>query len=425
MRRGKWTPLIAILVALTILVPAVPAPVSAVEPAPPGRLNPGRLLVFTDGAPGARAAVQREVARQGGRISDEVRVRPDLALFAVQTPGAAAALAGLAGVREVAPDLPPTPMAQTTDWGVTRIGAPTVWSGGATGTGVVVAVVDGGVDLSHPDLLVNVGGQPHANCSGDTECATGGTNGQDSDNDGHGTGVAGIVAAVNDGNGTVGVSPNAKILAINCMEPGTFFSCLRGVYYAAGRDQNGVKVTSAPRAQVVNMSWGWNDRDLNRCASCKTTIQTVMANAWSDGVVLVAAAGNAGNPRGTGDNVIWPARTGIPIAVSATDSANRRASWSSTGSQVDLAAPGASILSPYGNEAYATWNGTSAASPHVAGAAALILSAVPASNTQVRNWLLGTACDLGSKGVDAQYGSGLARADRAIAVATGGSPQPC
>jgi len=422
--RGRWTPIIAVVAALTILVPALPTPVSAVEPGPAGRPNPGRLLVFTDGGPGARAAVQQEAQRQGGRIADEVRVRPDLGLLAVQTRGAPAALAGLPGVREVVPDLPPIPMAQTQDWGVTRIGAPSVWSGGATVANVVVAVVDGGVDLGHPDLEANVGGQPHANCSGDADCATGGTNGRDGDNDGHGTGVAGIVAAANNDAGTVGVSPSARILAINCFEPGTFFSCLRGVYYAAGRDQNGVKV-APPRAQVVNMSWGWNDRDLNRCASCKTTIQTVMANTWSDGLVLVAAAGNAGNRRGTGDNVIWPARTGIPIAVAATDSANQRASWSSTGAQVDLAAPGVSIHSPYGNGAYATWNGTSAASPHVAGTAALVLSAVSASNTQVREVLLSTACNLGATGVDAQYGNGLARADRAVAAAKGSSPPPC
>jgi subtilisin family serine protease len=415
----SWASTFAIFAALAILAPAaLPRPVSAIEPGHGSRPNPGRLLVFTNGDPGARAAIQREAQRQGGRTAGEVRVRPDLSFVVVEAPGAASDFAGIPGVREVAPDVPPVPMAETTDWGVKRIGAESAWTA-TTGTGIAVAVVDGGVDLTHEDLANNTAGNPHANC-GDTTCTPGGS---DPDNDGHGTGVAGIIAAVRGNNtGTVGVSPGAKILSVNCMEPGTFFSCLNGVYYAAGLDQNGVKVTN-PRARVINMSWGWADRDLNRCASCKTVIGTVMQNAAAAGVVLVASAGNAGNTGGSTDSVTWPARTGFPIAVAATDSNNRRASWSSTGSEVDLSAPGVNIQSTFHNGAYTTWSGTSAASPHVAGAAALVLSANTGLNKdQVRAYLLNTACTLGSQ---TQYGKGLVRVDRALASAKNLSLPAC
>ena len=426
MSKGNWARRVAMVLGAAVLLLAPVGPAAPASAQPEGREHPpipNRFLVFTDGNASSRAAVRADVQRRGGQVADEVRVRPDLDLLAVNVPGAAMAdLAGIRGVREVAPEVPPVQMTHTPtagekpDWGVEHIKAPTVWTQGWTGEGIRVAVVDGGVDLGHPDLAVNgaLPPLPHANCSGDAECKPGG---EDGDNDGHGTGVAGIIAAVKDNNkGTVGVSHKASILAVNCFEPGTFFSCLRGVYYAAGLNQNGENPTSQPRrAQVVNMSWGWAERDLRRCASCITTIETVMQRAKDRGLVLVASAGNTGNTRGTGDSVSYPARTGIPIAVAAIDRNNRRASWSSTGPQVDLAAPGVAIESPYKNGAYTTWNGTSAAAPHVAGAAALVLDKnADLTPDQVRSYLENGALDLGSLGTDSHFGKGLVQVDRAV-----------
>ena len=235
------------------------------------------------------------------------------------------------------------------------------------------------------------------------------------DTDGHGTHVAGIVGAMHNDAQTIGVSPQASLLSVKCLSPSTFYSCLRAVRYAAGLDQNGVEVSPTPRAKVVNMSWGWDKTIESQCPSCVETITTVMNEAWGRGLVLVAAAGNSGNRRGSGDNVGYPGRVGNVIAVAATERNDRRASFSSTGPAVDLAAPGVGIVSSYLGGGTASLSGTSMASPHVAGVAALVISSgrTDGTNTAVRHQLETTADDLGASGIDSHYGKGLADAQEA------------
>jgi len=411
---------------------------------------PGRFLVFTNGDPAVNAAVKARVQQRGGRPLDEIRVAPGLGLVVAEVPAAVAAeLAGIPGVREVSPDIPPTipshnpNTSEQLDWGVDRIEADKVWSDNpaegigparsvsiapnatVTGSGVVVAVTDTGLQLDHPDLAANTQGPIHADCSGDGECRTSGgaltpgSAGYDNDGDGHGTGVAGIIAAVDNDIGTIGVAPQAKVLSVNCFEPATFFSCLRAVRYAAGLDQNGNEV-SPPRARVVNMSWGWDKRLEKQCPSCVTTINAIMEEAWGRGLLLVAAAGNSGNCKGSGDNVLFPARLDKPIPVAATQRNDARPCFSSTGPSLavdGLAAPGVSIESPWFG-GYRTWSGTSASTPHVSGVAALVLSKNGTlTNADVKGLLLRNAQDLGAAGADSQYGWGLVRADKATLAA--------
>ena len=390
---------------------------------------PERFLVFTNGEAATNRAVRDAVERSRGETLDEVRITQGFEVVVVSAHGqVAASLAGMRGVREVAKDVAPELVEDTINWGVDRIRADDVHAyvagtaTGNTGAGVVVAVVDSGVKLDHADLSANTAGQAHASCSGDGACTVGGTAGYDNDGDGHGTGVAGIIAAADNGAGTAGVAPNAKILAVNCMEPGTFMSCLIGVRYVAGLSKDGVAETTGPRARIVNMSWGWDRKLQSQCSSCVTTINTVMNEAWNRGVLLVAAAGNAGNCGGNGDSVIFPARLTAPMPVAATTSAanNARACFSSVGPSLTdgLSAPGASIYGPWNDaDGDTTWSGTSAAAPHASGVAALTLFANPGFDKgQLKGRLLDTACDLGAGGVDNRYGKGLVRADRAVAL---------
>ena len=387
-----------------------------------------RFLIFTTGVPGVNLEVRNAVARAGGQTLDEVRVKPGLDFFVARVPGASVPdVAKQRGVLEVSPEVAPVPFHDPLDWGVDRIDAECVWgdaidcqtnlgaarpvhlAGGVTGLGVRVAITDTGVQLGHPDLSANTSGQPHADCTVDgQECGPGGE-----DTQGHGTHVAGTVAATHNSSQVIGVSPEASLLSVKCLDPSTFYSCLRAVRYAGGLDSNG-NVVSSPRAQVVNMSWGWDKNLQQQCSSCVQTITAIMDEGWGRGLVLVAAAGNAGNVKGNGDNVGYPARVGSVIAVAATNKDDSRASFSSTGEAVELAAPGVSILSTYLSSGTTTMSGTSMASPHVAGTAALVLAANSGwSNSQVRTQLQSTAEDLGSSGRDSHYGYGLVDAQRA------------
>jgi subtilisin len=186
--------------------------------------------------------------------------------------------------------------------------------------------------------------------------------------------------------------------------------------------------------QVANLSLGW---DLNP----GDTVKAAFDNAEAAGLVIVAAACNNGNRPGRGDNVCYPALYDSVIAVAATDASDRRASFSSTGDQVELAAPGVSVFSTWNDDTgyrdpqpvcrleegiqtcYKYGSGTSMASPHVAGTAALILAANPDwSNHQVRAQLQATADDLGDAGWDPKYGFGLVDAAEAAAGPTNEPP---
>jgi minor extracellular protease Epr len=154
---------------------------------------------------------------------------------------------------------------------------------------------------------------------------------------------------------------------------------------------------------IVNLSLG--------STSSSSTLKQVVDKAYSQGVIVVAAAGNSGTSDGVGDNVNYPARYDSVIAVAATDSKDLRATFSSTGSTVEVAAPGVKIISTYLNNQYGYMSGTSMATPYVSGNIALLKQAFPTlSNTELRLKLQEAVVDLGSAGKDSWYGYGLIQA---------------
>lgn len=279
-------------------------------------------------------------------------------------------------------------------WGVAHIGSGTVHGGGNKGAGIKVGVLDTGIDRNHPDLNY------------DPDCSWGTRYGTVEDKHGHGTHTAGTVAALDNGKGVVGVAPEVTLCIYKVLSDsggGYYSDVIAGVQRA---EKDGV--------QVTNNSYGSS-------GDPGATVKAAFDNAYAKGVLHVAAAGNSGN-KGKGSNCIYPARWDSLIATAATDSSDNRASFSSTCAEVELAAPGVSIRSTTNNGGYGTKSGTSMASPHVAGTAALVLAANSGwTNSQVRVRLQSTADDLGDPGRDSKYGYGLVDADGA---ACGGCASP-
>ncbi len=311
-------------------------------------------------------------------------------------------------------------------WGVEHIGASPVHDSGNKGNGVSVAIIDSGIDYTHTDLDANyAGGWDFVNDDSDPE-----------DDYGHGTHVAGTVAAEDndDDLSVVGVAPEAMLYALKVLNAdgfGNWSDIIAAVEWCVDPDN--------PDVDVANLSLGTS---LNPGALA----EAAFANAEAQGLVIVAAAGNSGNPPGRGDSVIYPAKWDSVIAVAATDQSDKRARWSSTGDQVELAAPGVAVYSTwpvgmttsphdpqpicYYGGCYKYGSGTSMSSPHVAGTAALVIaSGITDSNgdgyinDEVRQRLDETADDLGAVGRDPQFGFGLVDADEA-AVPPGPVNQP-
>jgi subtilisin len=224
-------------------------------------------------------------------------------------------------------------------WGVKHIGAGFVHDNGNKGAGVKVAVIDSGIDYTHDDLDANYkGGYDFVNDDDDPM----------DDND-HGTHVAGTVAAEDDETGVVGVAPEAELYALKVLGAGgsgSYSDVIAALQWAVDKGM-----------QVTNNSYGSS-------GDPGDTVKAAFDNANAAGVLNVCAAGNSGTPPGKGDNVIYPARYESCIAVAATDYSDERPRWSSTGLDVELAAPGVSINSTLCGGEYGTKSGTSMAQWH-------------------------------------------------------------
>ena len=285
-------------------------------------------------------------------------------------------------------------LAQTLPWGIDRIDAELVWATTTADT-IKVGVIDTGISLSHPDLAANIKGK--YNAINPTKSAN--------DDNGHGSHVAGTIAALNNSIGVVGAGPLIDLHAIKVLNrngSGFLSDVIEGIDVAIQRGLH-----------VINLSLG--------TSSNVQSFHDAIIRAKAAGLVVVAAAGN------TGAAVIYPAAYPEAIAVSATDINNVIASFSSRGPEVDLAGPGVSIYSTYKGTGYATLSGTSMAAPHVAGSAALLLaraSTTPAlcdtitidgkcDPDEVQAKLQSSAIDLGTPGFDPLYGWGLVNAFRA------------
>lgn len=309
------------------------------------------------------------------------------------------------GVRWVEADsyryyhLDPPPPLQPLPWGVDRIDAEYAWTG-STGDGVNVAVLDTGIDTNHPDLAANLEGGYSA-VNRDT------TNVEDKN--GHGTHVSGTIAALNNDFGVVGVGPAIDLYAVQISRGAIIrlTDILEGINWCVGT----LGGDPDDDIQVMNMSYG---------GGYSKSEDDALQTAYEAGIVLVSSAGNEG-----GEPVTYPAALPQVIAVSATDRSDDIAWFSSTGSQVELAAPGVSIYSTYKGGSYETLSGTSMAGPHVAGVAALYIASNPGSTPeQVRLALQTSAEDLGATGKDNLYGYGLVDAENAVLGTTSGDNLP-
>ncbi|MBD0379127.1 S8 family peptidase [Paenibacillus sedimenti] len=253
---------------------------------------------------------------------------------------------------------------------------------------VVVAVVDTGVDLEHPDLKDNL-------LSGYNVIS-----GTDSPQDdvGHGTHVAGVISAlVNNSLGVAGMTWYNKVLPIKVLDQtgaGSTYAVAQGIIWAADHG-----------AKVMNLSLG-NYAD-------SSFLHDAIKYAYDKDVALIAASGND-NTEQPG----FPAAYPEVFAVAASDSENNKAPFSNYGDYIDVAAPGVSIASTYPNNQYAALSGTSMASPHVTALAALIRSTNPMlKNTEVYEIIRQSAQDLGSPGKDKYFGFGLIDVVRAVQAA--------
>ncbi|KAB8198389.1 S8 family serine peptidase [Lysobacter maris] len=474
--------------------------------------DPNRVMIKFK--PGASAQVQSALRAAGGRIHLELAPQRVIAVSVPQQ-----ALAGLRNnpnIEYVEQDAPRYPAAQVTPYGINSVQAPQTWAAGAEGSGIKVCVIDSGINANHEDFA----GIP----------MTGYPSGWNNDSCGHGTHVAGTIAAVDNNVGVVGVSPGAVSLHIVKVFDGA--AC--GWSYASTLVDAANRCASAG-ARVINMSLGGD--------FASNTEETAFANLNSQGILSVAAAGNDGNTRHS-----YPASYDSVMSVAAVDINNAHADFSQSTSQVEIAAPGVAVLSTYpyrtgsmtvagtgyivsamegsvqstangamvdgglctsagswsgkvvmcergdisfadkvsavqagggvaavvyNNEpggfsgtlgtmtstvpalsmsqedgqalvaaslgqtaavssvseantsGYAYLDGTSMATPHVAGSAAIIWSANPsASNQQVRDAMTSTALDLGPAGRDNDYGYGLVQTFAATEALLGGGPDP-
>lgn len=274
------------------------------------------------------------------------------------------------------------------NWGADLVKAPEVWANGYTGKGVVVAVIDTGVDYNHEDLKNNIwtntkeiaGNGIDDDSNGYVDDVHGwnfnGSNNNTLDDNGHGTHVSGTIAGENNGYGVTGIAYNSQIMAVKVLNgsgSGSYSAIANGIYYAV---DNG--------ANVINLSLGGDYS--NR------TLKSAVEYASSKGVIVVMAAGNDGD-----SSPDYPARyaNNSGIAVGAVDRNNNLADFSNRSGSSEITyvtAPGVDVYSTVPNNQYAAYSGTSMASPHVAGVVALMLSANSSlTESQIRQIITGTA----------------------------------
>lgn len=280
----------------------------------------------------------------------------------------------------------PTVDLRPQQWGMDTINAEAGWAR-ATGAGIIVAVLDTGVDGTHPDLL----GQVIAGF--DPVTGLGIPAGANSDFGAHGTHVAGIIAALNDGVGTVGLAPDVQIMPIPIFQPGSVGSFLIGLGVIWAVD-NG--------ADVLNNSWGG--------AVYSQLVRATFDYALAHGVIPIASAGNDRNAW-----IAFPAAYSGVIAVGATTPHNERTAFSQFGGWMSVTAPGTRILSTVPGAGFEYWDGTSMSGPFVAALAALLLEIHPtATPCQIRRLMEKTAVDIEAPGFDTASGHGLINVAAAV-----------
>jgi len=271
----------------------------------------------------------------------------------------------------------PTPQAQTIPSGITQIKAPDAWPS-SQGQGIKVFICDTGIDSDHPDLVANLRtGKSFVTNESSTE-----------DFHGHGTHCAGTVAAAFNNKGVVGVAPHAYLYPVKVLSAN---GSGNWSWLIAALDW----ITEKKGARIASMSLGGG--------SAPQALADMCAAAYDDGVLLVAAAGNSG----PGNNTVgFPGKYPHVMAVSAIDSSDTIANFSSRGPEVEICAPGVNVLSTTRGGGYGRMSGTSMACPHVSGVAALAWGSHRGANNKQVRWLLNAFADkVGDQDAE-KYGNG-------------------
>jgi subtilisin family serine protease len=389
---------------------------------------PGILVVgFTGAARGASvAALQQALHAQQVASLPQIDVvvmqvasgqEQEAALLASKDPAVAFAEPDYAATADSAssPDVIPDDSLYNQQWALSKIGMPGAWGKTTGSPNILVAVVDTGVQLTHPDLQAkiwtNPGEIPANYIDDDGNGKIDDLHGwhfyhggyglmlEDAnvvDDYGHGSHVSGIIAAsANNHTGVAGISWGSRILPVKALDNngnGYYTDIAAGIIYAA---DNG--------ADIINLSAGGS--------AASTLLQEAVDYANAHGALVIAASGNNGGA------VYYPAACNNVLAVAATDEIDQRPSFSNYGPQVDLAAPGLNIVSTWYMSNYLFKSGTSMSAPHVSGVAALLWSLDPSlSASEVANLLFYSAVDIGPSGKDIYYGWGRVSADRAVGL---------
>jgi thermitase len=363
-----------------------------------GEFVPGRVLVkFREGI-GADHARQI-IAALGARDADEI---PHIGVHILDLPYEASETA-FAQAFQARPEVEfaeldrkvpaqqmepndPVYALSANSWSFHKINAPEAWALDVGSSSVTIAILDTGVDGNHEDLALKM--VPGWNIYGN--------NSDTSDVNGHGTGVAGVAgASSNNGIGVASVAWACWIMPIRISDPSGYAS------YSAMA--SGLTWAADHGARVANISYN---------VTGSSTVSSAAKYFQSKGGVVATAAGNNGTCVQTADDP-------YVLTIGATDSSDLLYSWSNSGKNLDLVAPG-NASTPMNGGGYAGGGGTSIASPFVAGAAALIFSANPNLTTgQVRDILEQSADDLGAGGWDQTYGAGRLNLERAVNMALG------
>ena len=238
-------------------------------------------------------------------------------------------------------------------YGVKMHQAPEIWDHGEKGKGIVVAVLDTGIDMNHPDLKNNIIGGRNFTPEGWSEDNF-------RDGNGHGTHVAGTISA----NGKIkGIAPDAKILVCKVLDStgsGNYHSIVAGVKYAT----NWVGA-NGERVRIINMSLGGRYKDKN--------LEKAILEACAKGIIVVVASGNEGDGDGETFEYGYPALINECVTVGACDEDRHIAYFSNNHLQVDVTGAGVDVLSTWINGGYARISGTSMATPHIAGVLAMLI----------------------------------------------------
>lgn len=456
------------------LLPALLAVCLAIVAAPSSAQAGGESFILMARGDALPSGIEKRVAAAGGEITrliPEVGLavvtggRADFAAKAARIPGIIAVIPNIT-VQMTEPlqavaldfdaeDVGNPPFSGSADfffdlqWGHTAVGAPAAWAAGRRGAGVRVAVLDGGFDLDHPDLEPNIDLASSANFVAGEQLQYG-FSGPFS----HGTHVAGTVAAAQNDFGIIGVAPDAELILVKVLGDGgtgSFADVISGIVHAAnvGADVINMSLGAALPKSGIYDEEGNRVAGANEVAALLNATSRATAYAYQKGVTVFSSAGNSAvNSDKSADLVFIPSQSSHVISISAnapigwaTDPENASfaylASYSNYGkSHIDFAAPGgdsvypgnegctvAGLLRPCwvfdlvfstgGNNSWYWSAGTSMASPHAAGVAALIIGANGGSMhpAQVESVLRATAKDFGKRGKDLYFGHGQVSAD--------------